>query len=105
MTFFTKRNLLLIISIQFVIIFILGLATFNKPLVRPVSFNSKPYIDTISKLTDNNHKLDLIIKNLNKDYSLLEIKKNEIHTQYVKKVKFIYTANPHVLDSIIRANY
>lgn len=90
-----------IIMVLFIALFIMLWLHFNPKSTVTSTFDDKPYLDSIASLKAENTKLDSANKALNYAYQLLELQKEETKIIYAKKLKFVYTASPFQLDSII----
>lgn len=63
----------------------------------------KPLRDSIALIEKQRIELELRIDSLNRSYDLLLSKKQSVIVLYRDKIKFVHTADPQQLDSIIRA--
>lgn len=98
-----RTAVLIVLGVSVVINIILGLVLWNRPKTVSFGADEKIYKDSINVLkrerVDLHHEMDSVI--IAND-SLIMLKTNA-KIQYVPKIRFIYTADPAQLDSVIRA--
>ena len=71
-------------------------------IIGPVE-SVQPLRDSIALIEKQRINLELKVDSLNQSYDSLLIIKQTIKIQYRDKIKFVYTADPSELDSIIRS--
>jgi ribonuclease HII len=71
-------------------------------IIGPVE-SVQPLRDSIALIEKQRHELESQIISKDKAYDSLKYIKQTVIIRYNDKIKFLYTANPNDLDSIIRA--
>jgi len=94
-----------------IILILLGIVIFRKPIDNYTPFDAKPYLEKIKNLEEENKKLRSENNKIDKEnimwqaaYDSLESSKPKIKIVYAPQKAFIPNATDTQLDSIIRAN-
>jgi hypothetical protein len=92
----------LIIGVSLLINVILIIYLWKLPTPGTVE-SVQPLRDSIALIEKQRHELESQIISKDKAYDSLKYIKQTVIIRYNDKIKFLYTANPNDLDSIIRA--